>query len=355
MFVGGEFYYDNSWLAEKPGTDTRAMTFLNGGKACLMVISDYLLDHGINKILLPSYLCPTILNTLENCGLTYGFYQVRPDLSIDLEDLICQSREYRGVYFINYFGFPRAPEEVALLHDLRRSGKLLVEDNAQTGFNQETIGDFSFNSMRKFCAYDGGYLETTADIQPYLMRRISPPNRRLPLIREYRSRLVEYLFQSRGGWEELNRLYRLAELYYESDPIVEGDADERRQIEHLDWPGIMEKRRENYRYLLNLVSGLPELTPLFTDIPEGVMPLGLPVYIRAVPRDWLFDRLGEAGIGLTIHWDAILRDPRLNRNPLAAEMAGKMLTLVIDQRVTHKHLDYQAQTIRICIQKYRRD
>ena len=83
------------------------------------------------------------------------------------------------------------------------------------------------------------------------------------------------------------------------------------------------------------------------------MPCGLPVYVSGVPRDWLFDELGNAGIGLTIHWDAILHDPRLNGNPVAVEMASKMMTLVIDQRVTHKQMEYLAQTLRLLIKKYR--
>ena len=40
MFVGGEFYYDEEFQVEKPGISTDRMTFLNGGKACLIVICD---------------------------------------------------------------------------------------------------------------------------------------------------------------------------------------------------------------------------------------------------------------------------------------------------------------------------
>ena len=49
MFVGGEFYNDTRWLSDKPTISTSNMTFLNGGKACLVVIGEYLLDHGIKR------------------------------------------------------------------------------------------------------------------------------------------------------------------------------------------------------------------------------------------------------------------------------------------------------------------
>jgi len=70
MFVGGEFYNDPVWLADTPTLSTQGMTFLNGGKACLIVISEVLLSRDIQHILLPAYLCPTIVNTLEHSGLT---------------------------------------------------------------------------------------------------------------------------------------------------------------------------------------------------------------------------------------------------------------------------------------------
>ena len=66
---------------------------------------------------------------------------------------------------------------------------------------------------------------------------------------------------------------------------------------------------------------------------------------RGVPRDWLLDELGKAGIGLTVHWEEILSDPRLNGNPVAVDMASRILTLVIDQRTSHKQLDYSGSAV----------
>lgn len=353
MFVGGEFYNESRWQVNSPVIETGHMTFLNGGKACLMIISDYLIDHGIDRILLPSYLCPTIVNTLEKCGLTCSFYQVNEDLSIDEDDLSRNAEGYRVVFFINYFGFSRSKRELALLSELRRNGTLLVEDNAQAGFTDSAIGDFVFNSMRKLCACDGGYMTTRFDLKPYIDARRGQPNQRLPLIRQYRSLLPDYLFMGRGDRGELNLLYERAELYYESDAVVEGNLEEQRQIEHLDWPGIKQARQENYRYLASLLAEIPGITPLFPELPGGSAPSGFPVYVSGVPRDWLFDELGNAGIGLTIHWEAIRRDARLNHNVVAVEMASRMLTLVIDQRTSHKQLDYQAQTLSALIQNHR--
>lgn len=345
MFVGGEFFYGTYWLQDKPTLSSENMVFLNGGKACLIVIGEYLLDHAVKKILLPSYLCPTIVNTLEHCGLACEYYQINPDYSIDLDDLAQKAITHQAVYFINYFGFLHPPAVRDYLAGLRTEGVLVVEDNAQAGFTDHNSGDFIFNSIRKLAAYDGGYLITPYDVLPYIKKYQGHPNRRLPVIHEYRKDLASYLFQGMGDHNKLVGLYELAESYYETDFTVEGDSQEREQIERLDWKRIKQVRRENYHYLLSLITGIPELTPVYPLLQEDNMPLGLPVYVSGVSRDWLFDELGNAGIGLTIHWNALLRDTRLNGNRVAVDMAGRILTLVIDQRISHKQMDYMVQTI----------
>ena len=345
MFVGGEFYNDNRWLLEKPTISTLNMTFLNGGKACLIVIAAYLLDHGINKLLLPSYLCPTIVTTLEHCGLSCNYYQINSDFSIDLIDLTHKLADHQALYFINYFGFLHSDEVQNYFAGLQQRGVLVVEDNAQGGFSDHITGSFSFNSMRKFGPFDGGYLITPFDLSPYINKFRSCPNRHLHLIREYREKLTNYLYKGTNTFEELDRLYNLAEYYYESDSIIEGDPQEKIQIERVNWEGIKQVRRENYLYLLNLISGIQELSPIFPALQKEIMPLGLPVYVSEVSRDWLFDQLGSAGIGLTIHWDGLIKDPRLNGNAIAVEMASKILTLVIDQRTNHNQMDYMVQIL----------
>ena len=345
MFVGGEFYYDTRWFVDKPVISTDKTTFLNGGKACLIVIADYLLDHGIDRILLPSYLCSTIVTTLERCGLTCDYYQVNPDFFIDLDDLDQKIANHRAVYFINYFGFLHPTAVQNHLASFRQKGILLVEDNAQAGFTDQATGDFIFNSMRKLCAYDGGYLSTPFDVSPYVNKYKGRINRHLSVIREYRSRLSDYLFHGADIYAELQMLYTLAEEFYESDQVVEGDSQERRQIELLDWHAIKSIRRENYAYMLDLISRISELSPIFPHLQEEIMPLGLPVYVKGVSRDWLFDELGNSGIGLTIHWDELSGDSRLNGNQVAVDMAGRILTLPIDQRTSHRQMDYLVENL----------
>jgi hypothetical protein len=170
-------------------------------------------------------------------------------------------------------------------------------------------------------------------------------NRRIPIMRRYRHELAEYRYRGIGMHEELSRLYEEAERYYALDPVVQGDAIQREGIEHLDWAGIKQARRDNYTYLLDMIEQIPGVTPLFPSLQPDNMPLFLPVYLDGVNRDRVFDAMGSAGVGLTVHWDAIPADPRLNTNAVAVDMARRMLSLVIDQRHTRKQLEYQADQL----------
>jgi len=345
MFVGGEFYYDVQWNTANRTLSTENMDFLNGGTACLIVISDYLIDHGINRMLLPSYLCPSIVNILEQNGVECSYYQVNRDLSIDLDDLSSQLTNDQAVYFINYFGFTHPSTTQDFFKTIQQKGVIIIEDNAQAGFTSNPIGDFVLNSMRKLVPFDGGYLISEHDMQPYLRRYHDRPNRRLPVIREYRKKLYSYLIEGNGKYEKLVDLFNSSEQFYDIDRTVLGDILEREKIEHLDWVGIKQARRENYRYLLASLVNIPEISVIFPNLPEAIMPLGLPVYINGVSRDRVNEELGNSEIGLSIHWDELLNDPRTNSNHMAVEMAKNMLTLTIDQRTTHDQLDYLVQKL----------
>jgi dTDP-4-amino-4,6-dideoxygalactose transaminase len=339
-FVGGEFYTDHRWLLNQPSLSMENMLFLNGGKACLILIGDYLLAHGIDKILLPAYLCPTIVTTLAHRGLQLDFYRMNEDLSLDLEDMSRKIEGQKAAYFINYFGFRHSAETINLFTQFQQRGILVIEDNAQAGFAEKTTGDFVFNSIRKLTGNDGGYLFTQKDITPYLEKHKNVPNRRLPIIREYRRQLYQYLFEEQGSYHRLKTLFNQAERYYASDNVVWGDPQEKAYIERLDWTGMKKARRENYRYLLEQVASIPEINPIFPSLQADNLPLGLPVYFKGVERDAINAALGAVSISLTIHWDEILTHPLTRSNHQAVEMAQRMLTLTIDQRTSRQQLDY---------------
>jgi hypothetical protein len=113
-------------------------------------------------------------------------------------------------------------------------------------------------------------------------RHAGAPNRRLPVVREYRARLADYLYQGSGSYDELVKLYELSERYYLEDMAVAGDLQEQAQIERMDWAGIRQIRRVNYAYLLEAIRDMPALTPIYPELQADATPLGLPVYVSGI-------------------------------------------------------------------------
>lgn len=340
MFVGGEFYDDTAWVKTTPAPPVEDSIFLNGGRACLSVIVDYLYANGIDQVLLPAYLCPSILDVLDQHSFNYTFYNINQDFSIDIEDLLTKTASQRVLYFINYFGFQHSLAALSVLRRLQADGMLLIEDNAQAGFPSNTIGDFYFNSMRKFAAVDGGYMTTRINLPQFNHQQNNPINHRLPLIRKYRCQLRSYLFVGHGSHVDLEHLFYQAERCYEQDGVILGDVDERKKIEQLDWQAIKFVRCNNYEYLLNRIGDLPGITPIFPALQDDMMPLGLPVYVSGFSRDRLIELLAEESISLTVHWDALLSDPRTQNNHKVVSTAENILTLPVDQYTSKSQLNY---------------
>ncbi|NMC45811.1 MAG: hypothetical protein GYA52_03180, partial [Chloroflexi bacterium] len=168
--------------------------------------------------------------------------------------------------------------------------------------------------LRKLCPQDGGYLRTRFDMQPFIEPYHGLPNRRLPIIRAYRHKLRAYLLEGEGDFDELQRLFQCAEELYENETVVEGDEQERHCIEHMDWDAIRRRRRANYAYLLQAIAAIPQVLPIFPKLQVESMPMGLPVYFQGVSRDRVNEELGTASIGLVIHCEELLHNPRTAAN-----------------------------------------
>jgi hypothetical protein len=266
MYVGGEFYYDGKLSIATPTLSTGGGYFLAGGKACLIVISDFFRQMDIQKILLPAYLCPEILDTFLSLGMEWDLFPIRPDLSLDLATLAQMMSRHTAVYFINYFGFRHDDDTRSFLADLSRNGIPVVEDNAQAGFPQQTTGNFVFNSLRKLVPFDGGYLRSNEDLRERIAAYPHLQNRRLPLIRRYRSGLSEYVYRVIGYPGDLEELYESAESCYRKDAVVAGDPKERWQIEHLDWEEIRRVRREKLLLFVGTIDSSTGSDPYFSRI-----------------------------------------------------------------------------------------
>ena len=345
FFVGGEFWSDSHYQTDKIIISTKGMTFLNGGEAAIRLICDHLASHGIHELLVPSYICSTMADAFDRYGFAYTYYLIQRDFRIDLDDLLKKAPAFKVLYLINYFGYGFSPEEKAIFRRLKSEGMLLIEDDAQAAFNRDPLGDFRFNTLRKFVPYDGSFFYSAMDVSVSLEKFKDLPNHRLPIIRRFRHRFAELIAQGAENFDEINPLFDESEYHYYRDLAVLGDSEERTAAVRLDWSAIEARRKANHQRLLERLQGLSSIEIIFPQTSQDSLPLGFPIYVKNGRRDALLRHLREENVYPVVHW-GILDDPRINGIAQTVSMSKSIMTLILDQRFDAEDMDFEASLVR---------
>jgi hypothetical protein len=344
-FIGGEFWYDPRYETNAVNIPARGMTYLNGGEAALRLICDYLISHGVREILIPSYVCSTLVDAFERYGLPYTFYSIQDHFRIDLDNLLKIAPGFKALYVINYFGYGYTTEEAAVLNQLKAQGMMLIEDDAQAGFNRVSAANVRFNSLRKIVPYDGSLFYSDCDMSRNLAKFVGLPNHRLPVIRQYRQTFARLIADGADDFDVLNPLFEQSERHYYADLTVLGDPDERAAVERLDWAAIEAARKANHQRLCARLVDIPEIEIIFPKVWPHGPPLGFPIYVKNGQRDALLNYLRERHVYPPVHWD-VLDDSRINKIPQTVAMSTKIITLILDQRFSLEDMDYEASIVR---------
>lgn len=344
-FVGGEFWYDPRYHSDGVHIPTLGLAYLNGGEAAIRLICDYLIDQGIREILLPSYVCSTLADAFDRYGFAYTFYKIQENFRIDLDDLRSKAPGFKVLYVIDYFGYGHTDAEVTVLKQLKDQGLMIVEDDAQAGFNRASVANVRFNSLRKFVPFDGSLFYSDRDMSQNLAKFVGLPNHRLAVIREYRQTFARLLADGAENFDLLNPLFDRSERAYYADLTVLGDPAERAAVEHLDWAAIEAARKANHQRLYERLADLPEIEVIFPQVSPDGLPLGFPIYVNNGKRDALLSYLRERYVYPIVHWD-VLHDTRINTIPQTVAMSAKIITLIIDQRFSLDDMDYEAGIVR---------
>ncbi|MHB9146677.1 MAG: hypothetical protein ACYC5Y_15280 [Symbiobacteriia bacterium] len=264
------------------------------------------------EALLPAYLCDTLLAPFHHHGLAVRFYDVRPDLTIDLEDIRRRlGPQTRVLLFIHYFGFLQPRPVLDFLQDLQLQAAPLaiIEDQTHAVWTlarpgdaaagntvaAPMVGQYAIASYRKFGKpFDGGYLalaDPGREVQaaPPLAPWVSPAHCLSALawgLEQQSSAGARERGLARKLWEE-------AEVQYDRDRLARAMAPgARRVLANLNIPALVTRRRRAYRQTLAALSQCPHGEPLRPVLPADVCPLTVPVLAnspeeRGPLRAWL--------------------------------------------------------------------
>jgi dTDP-4-amino-4,6-dideoxygalactose transaminase len=318
-----------------------------------------------DRVLLPAYICAAAVEPFLAYGVTVAFYDVGRDCRPVLADLEARiDGRTRAVMWVHYFGFPQSPSVARRICD--RHGLFLIEDCAHVlpdgsdDLQMGRVGDVAAFSWRKFLPIGDGAELVVKGSDRHI--RI-PWARESPLVTlkvindlghqiagESRSAVVRAMYRGLQAPKQLLRRRVSRTLVPQEDNQEPFKAEmvnfpmtraSRWVLRHSDIEAIRARRRENYRFLLEALAGSGGVILPFPELPAGVCPWVLPVFVEGLANPhW---RLRARGIP-AVSWGGV-RHAGIPRGPFPGadclyenliflpvhqSLEGRDLSLIVD-------------------------
>ncbi len=367
LFQGGE-----NQINFPPLNTANTYYYFRGANAIFNGIKMLNLDSEEN-ILMPAYHDGMEVEAILAAGVKVKFYNVTEKLEVDLDDINRRIDGKTKVLFIaHYFGFPQPLPDIKKFCEEKRL--YLIENCSQALYSRfqdrllGRLGDISIFSFHKSLPTpDGGALIVNRD-GVRIITTVEKP-RFLMVAREVALILLERLrtfseecFQMLD-WtfiKPTNFLWRVLKRTPKGSFMVRAsmtsDFDTKqalmgmselsmRIIKKADVRDIINKRRDNFQFLLARLNNTPSIRLFYRTLPMGVCPLFLPILVDN--RDRLHNRLKERGIETFVFG----REPHpslpKSQFPFVEMCSNQNLCLPIHQDLERTHLAYIIRMIKV--------
>lgn len=327
--IGGEFPIAIIDLLKAPsGSRVNDGTYhYASGRAALYQILKYLKEEkGITSILLPDYLCDTILVPIRKLAIEYTFFPLNEKLELEKDKFKEVYKKNSVVLLINYFGLQDLSEQIAIIRNID-ADVIIIEDDVQAYYEfKKPLGniDFKYTSLRKtFAIPDGGLVKTEHPLsiidKPNTFGQYKAASSLMKAMREGNFDDSVYLDISKIGGSKIDD-----ELDCSMSLVSE------RLYACLDEEEVKARRQKNAKYLTEKMSekGIPTLLP----VSEDKVPLFVPILLEN--RDEVRKQMFQHEIFSPVHWPLV--GMKVQKG---AEMTAHELSLVVDQRYELKDMD----------------
>ncbi len=253
--------------------------------------------HAEDEVLLPGFLCGGVLGSLAVVGAIPRFYGVDELLHADVASWgQIATKNVRAVVAVNYFGFPQPLDQIR--EWCRAHGATLIEDNAH-GFlsaNNEVPlgrrGDLGVFSLRKTLPLPNGGAMVDNRHEPMNGNGFSFRGVCHGAEWRYRSKAALKRLIELGGLPSARAFIsgiRLVRLIATGSALPVSPLDREavipqeafapltmRLLSRCDFSYERQRRRDLYRLWVGLFEGESDIRPLFSHLPDGVVPQGFP-------------------------------------------------------------------------------
>lgn len=327
--IGGEFpiAVTDVLNAEGRHSVTPDVYTYSSGRAALYQILKYLKqEKGIVRVLLPDYLCNSVLVPVKALVLEFAFYHIDESLELEPDYLSKLYENNSVVLLINYYGLKNLDKQIKAIRTIDES-IIIIEDDVQAYFEfLKPLGDvdFKFTSLRKtFAIPDGGLVKTK-----HSMPVVDKPN----TFGQYKAAAALLKSMREGNFND--EIY--LEMFEKGESLIDEEIEcgmsqiTEKLYDFINDEHVKVRRLNNAHYLLEELKkiGVKPILPLNDDH----VPLFVPITLER--RNEVRKAMFQKEIFCPVHWP--LEGLDLQRGRVMAE---KELSLIIDQRYGCKDMD----------------
>jgi len=277
--------------------------------------------NDINRVLIPNYICSSIINSAIDAGVKIETY--------DLDDFLYPKNipsllpDQCVLIYVNYFGL--CQHNITQLLNKISADKLII-DNSHALFSAATDALATIYSPRKFVGLpDGGLLKAS----PLL--KIAPP---LEVdsgsFERMRYLLTRMAYSAREGYMDFEKA-RISLM--DSSPLAMSKLTQR-LMKSICWEQVAESRRLNYSRMALMMDSINDKKWIcgVTDVP-----LCYPLTLSGCEISKIKAKLVELNVFTATYWlDAL---PRVKQNTIEDVLINNTLYLPIDQRMDIEQIE----------------
>lgn len=261
-----------------------------------------------DTLLIPAYIGYTeregsgVLDPIEENNISYDFYPILEDMKIDLQRIeeLIKKKSIKAILLIHYFGFLHC-DIVKLKEICQINNILLIEDCAHTIYSKfknialGDYGDFSFYSTHKVLPVES------------------------------------------GGFFKINN-----KSYIDSNiTIKDNDKIQPYVLEALlDYNNEESSKKicENYKFMVGRLNKIDGLTVLVPNLPNGIIPMNLAVFITAMKREDFYFKMIEKDIILIALYYRLIDKITKNDFPKSHIISNSIINFPINQDITKNEM-----------------
>ena len=304
-----------------------------------------------DEVLLPDYLCGSIVSAIKHCGVKYKFYRVTKNFELDIHDITKKITESsKAIYIIHYFGIPHSVETVLSLLNLKVKYNIhLIEDITQVMFSSDSekvgFSDYLVCSLRKCLPIPNGAILALRASEDYHVDLPMLPHKydESAFYELLKMSAYEFACRNNSGFEAYKQLHAKARLLKNNNYEPSGMADVSHSIINtIDIDSIIAQRRHNYEFLYTLIYEKTSFKVLSQPMHffNNNVPYGMLLYTEN--QDSVSKYLAVNGIFGEIQWGI---DTSSSVGSDARWLATHNIMLQCDQRYTDNTMRYIAKVL----------